>query len=157
MKNDGAWGCAVLAAALLTVLAGPALAAPSRSTHTPARGVPAADERRAVQDLARLILSRLPAAPARAGPCEPTTLDPLRAAVTAAIDQSNPSRDEALAALALARSQAPPGAACTLVALDDTTDELDGSGVTVDDAGKVRGFTLYMGPLPASVRRVSNP
>lgn len=85
-------------------------------------------------------------------------MDSLRAAVTAAIDQTNPSRDVALAALALAHQQAPPGDACILVALDDTADELDGSGATVDDAGKVRGFTLYMGPLPPSaLKRASNP
>ena len=145
-------------AALLPALAGAAFAAPSRAAHGPAGEAAAASpDRRVVQDLARSILSRLPAT-ARAGACEPTTLDSLRAAVSAAIDQTNPSRDVALAALALARQQATVGDACVLAALDDTADELDGSGATVDDAGKTRGFVLYMGPLPPSaLKRVSNP
>jgi len=155
MKNERAWGCGALAVVFLSAQSGSALPAPS--THAPAGGV-ASDERRVEQDLAQSILSRLPATPARGGACEPQALDSLRAAVTAAIDQTNPSRDVALAALALAHQQAPPGDACTLVALDDTADELDGSGATVDDAGKVRGFVLYTGPLPPSaLKRVSNP
>jgi hypothetical protein len=77
--------------------------------------------------------------------------------VTDAIDKINPSREVALAALALARQQAAPSASCVLAALDDTSDELDGSGATVDDVGKTRGFVLYMGPLPASVRISANP
>jgi hypothetical protein len=99
----------------------------------------------------------MPAKTAPSGACATPTLDSLREAVSAAIDQTNPSREVALAALALARQQAPASAACVLIALDDTSDELDGSGATVDDAGKVRGFTLYTGPLPTWVRRVSNP
>jgi len=158
MKKERAWGCSALAAGLLPVLAGAALAAPPRSAHAPPDAAAASADRRIEQDLARSILSRLPASPTHSGACEPQTLDSLRAAVTAAIDQTNPSRDAALAALALARQQAAPGDACVLVALDDTADELDGSGATVDDAGKVRGFTLYIGPLPPSaLKRVSNP
>jgi len=156
MNDRRLWKRAAFAAVLFPLLAGVAVAAPSRPAHGAA--VAAAVDQRAVQALARSILSRLPATPARAGPCESATLDSLRAAVTAAIDQSNPSRDVALAAIAVAHQQASPGNACILVALDDTADELDGSGVTVDDAGKVRGFVLYMGPLPPSaLRRVSNP
>jgi hypothetical protein len=156
MKNERAWGCGALAAAFLSAQSGTALPA---STHAPAgAGTAASDERRVEQDLARSILSRLPTTPARGDACEPQTLDSLRAAVTAAIDQANPSRDVALAALALAHQQVLPGAACILVALDDTADELDGSGATVDDVGKVRGFVLYTGPLPPSaLRHVSNP
>lgn len=159
MKNARAWVRAALgAAATVPFLAGAAHAAPSHPAHVAAHAS-VGDAPAGAQDLARSILARLPTnAQPTAGACAPPTLDSLRAAVTAAIDQTNPSRETALAALALARQQAPPNAACVMVALDDTADELDGSGVTVDDAGKVRGFTLYMGPLPPAVlRTASNP
>lgn len=158
MKIERLWRWGALAAALVPVMAGAAFAAPSRPAHAAAGHLVASNDQRGAQDLARSILSRLSATPGRSGPCAAPTLDSLRSAVTAAIDQINPSRDVALAALALARQQATTGDACVLVALDDTADELDGSGVTVDDAGKTRGFTLYMGPLPPSaLKRVSNP
>jgi hypothetical protein len=145
-----------LPVALITMLGGGALAATSHPLHGPAGSATDASPSPAVLDLARSILSHLPAT--SGGACAQPTLDNLRQAVSAAIDQTNPSRELALAALELARKQAAPSATCVLAALDDTSDELDGSGATIDDAGKTRGFVLYMGPLPASVRRVStNP
>jgi hypothetical protein len=161
MINERAGIRRALTAAFLSMFAGAALAAPSHAAHGVARGQETASaatpgEHRAAQDLARSILSRVPAA-ATGGACAAPTLDSLRAAVSAAIAQTDPPRDVALAAVALARQQTPPAEACVLAALDDTADELDGSGATVDDVGKVRGFTLYMGPLPSSVGRVSTP
>jgi hypothetical protein len=154
MNDKRVWARAILAAASLMAISGAVVAAPSRALHA---SVSAPGETRAVQDLARSILAGMPAA-ARSGGCAPPTLDTARAAVSAAIDKVNPSREVALAALTLARTQTPPGAACVLGALDDTSDELDGSGQTIDDAGKTRGFVLYEGPLPATaLRRVSNP
>jgi hypothetical protein len=140
--------------ALVVMLGGAALAAPSRAVHGPAGSATDPAPPPAVQELARSILSHLPAT--SGGACAQPTLDNLRGAVTAAIDQINPSREVALAALDLARKQASPSATCVLAALDDTSDELDGSGATIDDAGKTRGFVLYMGPLPASQSRVSS-
>jgi hypothetical protein len=162
MNHDRMTGCRALAggviavAALLWIPVAAAFAAPSAPAHAASAAADSADHR-VVQDLARSILSQLPASVARHGGCEPQTLDPLRAAVSEAIAKTDPSRDVALAALALARQQASPTDACVLVALDDTADELDGSGATVDDAGKVRGFVLYTGPLPPFITRVSNP
>jgi hypothetical protein len=161
MNNRRAWAGGALAGALvLPVLAGATHAEPSRppAVQTPPDAPALTPEQRlAVQALAHSILARMPAGAGQGGTCAPPTLDSLRAAVADAIGQTDPSREVALAALALAHQQAPPSASCVLAALDDTADELDGSGATVDDAGKVRGFTLYMGPLPPYVHRVSNP
>jgi hypothetical protein len=156
MNNGRLWRCGALSAAFIAMLSGAAPAAPSRPAH--AAAVPSAGNTapRDVQDLARSILSHLPAA--SGGACAQPTLENLREAVSAAIDQINPSREVALAALELARNQAAPSATCVLAALDDTSDELDGSGAIIDDAGKTRGFVLYTGPLPATASRVSaNP
>ena len=157
MNNERVWAGVILAAASLAAVSGAALAAPPRASHASALASAASVDPRAVQDLARSILAGMPAA-ARSGGCAPPTLDTVRAAVSAAIDQVNPSREVALAALALARRQTPASAACALGALDDTSDELDGSGQTIDSAGKTRGFVLYEGPLPpAALKRAANP
>jgi hypothetical protein len=153
MNNGRSWRGGAVTVALVAMLGGAGFAAPSRASHGAPGSAADAPAPPAVQDLARSILSHLPATPGSA--CAQPTLDTLRAAVTDAIDKINPSREVALAALALARQQAAPSANCVLAALDDTSDELDGSGATIDDVGKTRGFVLYMGPLPASVRLVS--
>ena len=154
--SKGVRGRVALSVALLAVSGVAAFAAPSRAARGASAGpTGGSTEPPAVQGLARSILAHLQAAPA--GACSPPTLESLRQAATAAIDQTNPSREVALAALTLARQQAPPTDTCVLAALDDTSDELDGSGATIDDAGKTRGFVLYMGPLPTPARGASNP
>jgi hypothetical protein len=137
---------AVLLAQGLTDLA---YAAPSTAAIAK-EASPTPQDRRQAQDLARSILARLTAAPRPSPGCDPATLDSLRGAASAALDAAAPTRDVALDAVNLARDQAPVTDACLRVALEDTAAELDGAGLTVDDASAVRGFMLYTGPVPPS-------
>jgi hypothetical protein len=78
----------------------------------------------------------------------------MRGSVEAVIAEANPSpsSEVAVAAIQLARRRSAPADACRLAALDDSATEISGQGETVDDGETVRGFTLYMGPMPPPPR-----
>jgi hypothetical protein len=143
-----AWVRIILTVAAIVLargLADTAFATPPASPG--AAGLAPADLRLA-QDLGRAILKRMAATPRPAVGCGPATLDSLREAARAVIDGSKASSGVTLAAVALARQQAPASDPCLSVALDETRAEFAGHGATLPGVAAIKGF-----PLPSSAAK----
>jgi hypothetical protein len=135
-----------LAAGLLCLVHSSARAAQPRNADTPA--VADSPDRQLARDIAKTITTRLatPTTPTKS--CPTATRVAMRGMVEAVIAARSPSRGVAGMAIEFARQGTPPEDACRLAALDESATELLGNGELVDDGDSVRGFTLYMGPLP---------